>query len=210
MKNNLIKISGAFLLALGMAHVASAIPLAVGSVIQFSGGAVLDSGDVNTASGVVSWTNTDVTADSGSFKLINIAGTVPAGGTTAAAASFTAPWSFNTTTAVVPFWTYTTALGTFSFDLTSSTISQDTGGSITVIGTGFITGKVGTTTYTATAGTWRFTAQDDGIPVGDSTPDATFSFSAGGTAVPDGGSTALLLGAGLVGMSLFIRRKSVA
>jgi hypothetical protein len=105
------------------------------------------------------------------------------------AATFTAPWSFNSGP-VANFW----SVGGFVFDLIASSITFQAGGSLIVDGTGTITGNG----FDATAGSWHFTTQN---------PSArgVFSFSAATSTVPDGGMTVMLFGAGLTGLGL-VRR----
>jgi VPDSG-CTERM motif len=106
------------------------------------------------------------------------------------AATFTAPWSFNSG-AVANFW----SVGGFVFNLFSSSITVQAGGSLIVDGTGTITGNG----LDATAGSWHFTTQN---------PSArgVFSFSAATGAVPDGGSAVALLGIAFLGLE-GLRRK---
>ena len=68
---------------------------------------------------------------------------------------------------------------------------------LAVSGVGIITGPPG---FDPTAGTWAFTSQNS-----SGRPHDTFSFSANteGGAVPDGGMTLALLGAGMVGLAAF-------
>jgi hypothetical protein len=99
------------------------------------------------------------------------------------AATFTAPWSFNSG-AVANFW----SVGGFVFNLISSSITVQGGGSLNVDGTGTITGNG----FDATAGSWHFTTQNPGTGV--------FSFSAATGAVPDGGSAVALLGIAFMGL----------
>jgi hypothetical protein len=63
-----------------------------------------------------------------------------------------------------------------------------------------IVGPTALTSYAPTLGAWTFTANSLG---------STFSFSSSNAAagVPDGGTTALLLGAGLTGLAVISRRQ---
>jgi hypothetical protein len=100
------------------------------------------------------------------------------------AATFTAPWSFNSGP-VANFW----SVGGYVFNLISSSITVQAGGSLIVDGTGTITGNG----FDPTAGSWHFTTQN---------PSArgVFSFSAATGAVPDGGSAVALLGIAFMGL----------
>ena len=155
--------------------------------IGFTGQVNLDTASVGTATKVVSWVNTAVNGDDGSFAGI-------AANTPASFAGAT-PWSFNSG-ALAAFWT----TSGFTFNLTSSLIAIQTGTFLGVTGTGFVSGNG----YTATPFSWSFTAQNPAV-----NGPQTFTFSASTNAVPDGGTTAALLGCSLVGLG-FVRRKMVA
>lgn len=91
---------------------------------------------------------------------------------------------------VVPLWTYTESAITFSFDLTSITkVMQDTN-SLVIEGLGIMKIAGDPVIYDDTPGTWTHTTNKDGTAL---------SFSASGTALPDGGSTISLMGLGLLG-----------
>jgi PEP-CTERM motif-containing protein len=108
------------------------------------------------------------------------------------AATFSAPWSFNS--GVVPsFW----SVDGFTFDLTSSSITNQTSGAVSVDAVGTISGH----SFDSTPGTFHFTTQD---------PSAAekFSFSAAVTAVPEPATLmSFLSGSSLLGAFLFIRRR---
>jgi hypothetical protein len=103
-----------------------------------------------------------------------------------------ASYTFDPSTVTNGLW----SVGGFTFNLTSSVVQLPRSTtSLTVLGTGIITGPAG---FDATAGTWAFTSQNS-----SGQPHATFSFSANSAAVPDGGMTLALLGAGLMGLAAF-------
>jgi hypothetical protein len=108
--------------------------------------------------------------------------------------SIVKPWSF-VSGPISAFWT----VDGFTFDLTSSSIFAQGGSPATVSVTG--SGTISGNGFTATTGTWAFSTQD---------PSAqalfTFSAAAGGQGLPDGGTTAILLGAALSALGL-LRRK---
>jgi hypothetical protein len=115
------------------------------------------------------------------------------------AATFTAPWTFNSG-ALAGLW----SVGGFTFDLTQSAIAfQGVIGPsefLNVTGTGMLTGNG----FTSTPGTWSFTSQ---FPGNSSTTGVVeFSFSATNVAVPDGGTTMALFGVSLLGLGA-VRRK---
>jgi hypothetical protein len=120
--------------------------------------------------------------------------------------TFSSPWLFGQ--GLTALWSYVGADGdTFTFNLASSTgpVITGSGGSavLAVTGIGTITAS-GPVAFTATVGTWAFNTQNPsaGSP-------ATFSFSAATGAVPDGGSTVMLLGAAMSGFA-FLRKKLMA
>jgi hypothetical protein len=85
----------------------------------------------------------------------------------------------------------------FTFNLLSSTVVSRSAFFLSVSGTGIITGPAG---FDPTPGVWAFTSQN-----AKGGPHDTFSFSANteAGAVPDGGMTLALLGAGLMGLAAF-------
>jgi hypothetical protein len=197
MKKSFIKLAGAFLLAFALGIVARATPIT--GNISFSGSAKLDRVPANLATQVINWGGnytlnpvaTVVSTDTGDFYIDAPPGTV--------ATQSTAVWNFNTSIAIPDFW----VAGGFSFELLESHVSStDVGAnSITVIGDGIVTGNY----FDPTAGNWVFTTQGD---TGGGPQGLKFSFSAyDHTTVPDGGTTALLLGAGLTGLALISRRQ---
>jgi hypothetical protein len=172
------------------ASLASAVP--INGSITFAGGLTLgDSSNVATnnigsATQVLSWVNGTVQSRSGAYSSIAVNSAV----------SLAAPWSFNYSgSPIVGFW----SVGGFSFDLTSSFLVSNDGTFISAKGFGTLNGPSG---YDATAGTWTFTTQS---------PDAEgiFSFSAS-SSVPDGGTTAVLLGVALLGVAAVARRRGTS
>lgn len=172
----------------GVAQAVSSDPIS--GDITFAGGVTLNSSSAGSADEVLTWTGPGgtgmpiVISDSGSFSGI-------AAGTQA---SFTSPWFFNSTSPVNGLW----SVGGFTFDLTSSHIAFQ-GGSpegVLVDGIGAVMGNG----LAPEAMTWEFAT-------GDPSADGIFSFQvADGTQgqgeVPDGGTTAMLLGLGVLGLGL--------
>lgn len=150
--------------------------------ITFAGGVTLDTGSVNTATMVTDWINTQVKSRSGAFAAF-LSPNAPV--------AFAAPWSFNTSTTILSFWT----AGAFTFDLTQSAIVFQGGGFLYVSGTGLIH----CAGYDDTIGTWSFTTQDPAA-------SGIFSFSAAGASTPDSGATVGLLGLALAGIEAVRRR----
>jgi hypothetical protein len=178
MKNLTLKFAGASLLAFALSTAAMATP--INGNITFSGNITLN-GPFATATGVTSWSSTIVNNVDGNFAPIVSAGD---------SVTFTAPWSFNSG-AIDAFW----SVNGFTFKLVSSAVEFHSATSISVTGTGWVSGNG----FEEAAGAWNFSTQN--IAAG-----GKFSFSAS-SSVPDGGTTALLLGMGLVGMSFIARRR---
>ena len=118
------------------------------------------------------------------------------------------PWNpAGASTPLNPLWSFVSAGKTYSFNLIS--LHQDFVSSTALVlsglGTAFITG--GGSEKIATTGLWNFTGQTLGV--------SSFTFSSSAdvnapvTSVPDGGSTAMLLGSGLVGFAWFRRKLAI-
>ena len=103
------------------------------------------------------------------------------------------PWIFNPSTPTPGLW----SVGGFTFDLLSSTIITQNPFVLAITGTGIVSGNG----FDATQMDWAFTTQSSG-----GRTHLVFSFSANGTAVPDGGAAVALLGIALTGVEV-LRRK---
>jgi hypothetical protein len=94
----------------------------------------------------------------------------------------------------------TSGANTASFDLNTIVVDQQTSTNLDLSGTGVMH----LTGFEATYGNWKFTTNSFQT-------DGTFGFvstnKASGRAVPDGGSTALMLGAALAGAGFFAKRR---
>ena len=186
---------GAALAGVAATQTASAVPIT--GNIGFTGEAVVNSSEASTATMVTQWNATQVIGNpNGSFA--------SAGVTQFETAIFSSPWVFNDTTPITSFW----SVGGFTFALANSFIDPTgTGGtlghsSIKVDVNGSVSGNG----YTATAfsGTLTFADPNDGT--GPDAFTAQWSFTPVNS-VPDGGTTALLLGGALCGLAL-IKRKT--
>jgi hypothetical protein len=102
-------------------------------------------------------------------------------------------WVFNLSTPTPGLW----SVGGFTFDLLSATVVTQNATFLSISGTGIVSGNG----FDPTGMDWSFTTQNSG-----GKPKTTFSFSANGIAVPDGGSAAALLGIALTGIEV-VRRK---
>ena len=189
MKSNIIKYLAATAAAIGM--VASVQATAITGTIRMNGDVVLDQQDLATATAATGFSGVTVSGSpTGSFT-----------GTGGAAVTW-APFAWNPTTLPVgALWTFMSGGNTYSFDLTSiSGYSQD---STVLVVTGAGTVSISGGAYDPTPANWSFTVTDTSGGTGGS---FTFGFADSNTAVPDGGATAMLMGAALTGLAL-IRRK---
>jgi VPDSG-CTERM motif len=191
MKKKSLVLAAVAVAVCGLAGVAQAVPIS--GDITFAGGVELNTASAGTATEVLAWTGPGgsglpvVISDDGSFS-----GVAP--GTTA---TFTSPWFFNSG-AVASLW----SVGGFTFNLTSSKIVFQ-GGSpagVLVDGIGAISGNG----LSPEAMSWSFSTSDPGATGVDG---LVFSFqvadgTTGTSAVPDGGTTAMLLGLGVLGLGL--------
>ena len=176
------------LLTLAMGYAAQATQIS--GAITFAGGAQLNTGSSGTATSVIGWLDQLGAQPTVQSRSLDFATFVTVGQT----ATFTAPWSFNSGP-LAALW----SVGGFTFDLLSSAITFQDSGSVTVLGTGTITGHG----FTPTTGTWRFSTQDPPAGTVGTPPQTVFSFSASTGAVPDGGTTVVLLGLSLVAVAAF-------
>jgi VPDSG-CTERM motif len=105
------------------------------------------------------------------------------------------PWIFSPSMPTTPLWT----VGSFSFDLTSSTIVSQTDFFLNVTGVGTLSGPG----FDPTPGTWSFTVAN---ALGRTNETFGFQSDTAAGLVPDGGTTAALLGLALAGIEV-LRRK---
>ena len=189
MKMKWIIMAAAAVAVLGLSGTARAVPIS--GNITFAGGVQLDTASAGTATEVLAWTGAGgtgspiVISDDGSFSSV----------APGSAATFSSPWSFNSGP-VTALW----SVGGFQFNLTSSSIVFQGGSPAGVLVDGI--GAVMGNGLSPEAMTWSFSTSDPGAAGEDS---LIFSFQvAGGTtgAVPDGGTTAMLLGLGVLGLGL--------
>jgi hypothetical protein len=107
-------------------------------------------------------------------------------------ATFASDWFFNSG-AVANLW----SVGGFTFDLSSSQVAFQGGypSGVVVDGLGAIMGNG----LDPEAMTWSFSVSD---PPAGTASGLVFSFQAADGSVPDGGTTAMLLGLGVLGLGL--------
>jgi hypothetical protein len=187
MKNNRFnKIAAAVAAVVCLTGIAQAVPIT--GNIGFSGAVELNTTTANTATEATAWYNTVAANPSGSFVgLVSQGAAVSMTGAT--------PWSFNSG-ALANFWT----VDGFTFNLVSSSIFSQVGGFLDVVMAGTVTGNG----FTTTAFNGSFQVADPA-----SSAPQTFTERLSFASVPDGGTTAMLLGFGFLGLGLF-RRKMLA
>jgi len=197
--NKMIKFASVVAVTVALAQTLQAVPV-TGS-IGFSGvGVTFNTGTAATATAVTAWIAPVVSGVSGTFATPSPFAV--ANGTPVAFAPGT--WNFNTVSTINNFW----SVGGFTFNLLSSAILSQGGipgvnAFVVVSGTGTVSGNG----YTPTTLSWSFTSQD---PASGANPTSwSFSASANGASVPDGGATVMLLGIALSGAAL-LRKKLTA
>lgn len=183
---------GGVIIAMAVTATVQAVPVPITGSISMSGSASFDTASVNTATTVTAWGNPNavtVGSDNGAFGAI-LSGSV---------VTMTPNWTFAPApgSQVSPLW----SVGGFTFSIISDTIIQQSGGFLTVSGIG----TMANANYLTTTYAWNFSSQDplNGQPAG------TGTFSAAALGVPDGGTTAMLLGIALSGVAL-LRKKLTA
>ena len=185
---NIVKIALVSSFVVVFACVVSAMPITGG--IGFSGTAVLDTSDPNTASKVVSWGTNSVGSVSGTFA--SYGGGIPLGTMVAMGG----PWNFHSTF-VNNFW----QVDGFTYNVWSTSIFAQ-GYGLTKI---FLQGNVSGNGFSSTPFTcWFQFSNPTSSGVYNFSESLSFSQS-----TPDGGTTVLLLGAALSGLAV-IRRRLVA
>ena len=194
MKNLILKSLGALALA-SFALTAQAIPISGG--ISFAGAYTSNTGNINTATSFTTITSVVSTGSNGTLAPA-VSGITPFTTGLLTFNGFTFGNSPNGSGQVTPvlIWTGNGTNGVITtFTLNSiSIVDHNPVDSVAIVGAGFFT----ETGFDATPGTFLFTANQAA---------GTFSFSLSQAALaPDGGTTALLLGLGLVGVGLSARR----
>lgn len=172
-----------------------ASPIPITGSLSFSGTTTINGTSFVTATAFTSFQNVTVGAPSA------LSGNYV--GTSGSAVTMTPfIWSPPTaSTPVNPLWTFVSGGDTYSFDLNVLHVdyASTTGLLLSGLGTAFITGPG--SDFLATTGTWNLSSQTLG--------QSSFTFSSTTTApnsVPDGGTTATMLGGSLIGLA-FIGRK---
>ena len=179
-KNKLITVAGVIAIAVTLTQTIRAVPI-TGS-IGFSGAAQLDSTSVQNATETLSWVNTVVNGTSGTFTVVP----------TDAPVMLASPWFFNQGL-LNGFW----SVGGFTFNLISSQIYSQSALFLNVV----LAGTVSAVGYDTSQFTGTFQVANpsaNGL--------AVFTQRLSFSNVPDGGTTALLLGLTLAGLALLKRK----
>jgi hypothetical protein len=155
--------------------------------IEFAGSVHFDTNSLATAHRVVTWY--DINNNAG-FSSVAPSSTGNFSGILAGTqATMAQLWIFNPSTPTPGLW----SVGGFTFDLLSSTIVTQNANFLTITGSGIVSGNG----FDPTDMEWSFSTQSSA-----GRPRVKFSFSADATAVPDGGTTVMLLGAALGALGL--------
>jgi hypothetical protein len=175
--------------ALAFATATTAIADPINGVIAFSGFSTLN----GTQTGVDAFSGVTVGYSSGDFSSVTVGTGVTMGPTVAGDSSD--DWIFNSPAGYAGiFW----SVGDFRFLLAYSS-GGVVGSFVNASGWGYAY-DINDPQGTYAAGTWGFSTQNPQIG------ENTFFFSSS-TTVPDSGTTALLLGAALLGLGVIARRK---
>ena len=186
MKKNWITIAVVTAAIGGFAGIAQAVPIT--GDVTFAGGVTLNTSSAGTASEVLNFTGAGGT---GSPTVISADGSF-SGIAAGTQASFASDWFFNSGS-VANLW----SVGGFTFDLTSSHIVFQGGSPAGVLVDGI--GAVSGNGLSPEAITWSFSVSD---PPAGTASGLVFSFQGASGTVPDGGTTAMLLGLGVLGLGM--------
>ncbi len=186
----------------GSALIAQAVPTPIDGTISFSGSAETDGSSFLTATQFLS------------FQEVSVGSSLSVSGDylgTSGADVTVQPFIWDPTTASTPvldLWWFQYAGNTYSYDLIELQVDYvaTDGMVLSGLGVAHITGP--NIEKQTTPGIWNFSAQKQGL--------STFTFSSSTTVtappvgVPDGGSTAAMLGAVLLGLSTITRRNKAS
>ena len=149
--------------------------------IRFVGGVHLDNNHLASATTVVTWF--DLAQNPGHANVLTADGSF-SGIAPGTQSDMFNGWVFNPSTNTPGLW----SVGGFTFDLASATIVSQSNNFLNVLGQGTISGNG----FDPTAGTWSFTIDNS-----NGRPRVRFGFAAESSALPDGGTTVMLLGAAI-------------
>jgi hypothetical protein len=181
-----------FSLVLSFTSTCSVLAIPITGEVSFDGTITFNSTDVATATTIASFENERVSAST------QVGSYAPIPDNTLA--TFAEPINFTTFSGpLAELWKVTSGGLTYSFDLNSLAVIFQGPGFLNLSGQGMarITG------FDPTPGVWRLTAQEG---------NQRFSFSASSavvsTGVPDGGSTLILMGVGVMSLALLRHKLS--
>lgn len=182
-------------LAVAMAFTASVQATLITGTVRMSGDVTLDTTSLATANGA------------SSFSAVSVVGS-PTGsyvGTAGQSVTWKA-FAWNPSTAPVnDLWKFSYLGNDYTFDLgTITSVSQNLS-SLLVLGVGTVDISGGA--YQTTLANWSFQITDTSGGTGGS---FVFGFSDSNTAVPDGGTTVMMLGGALAGLGLLRKKLFVA
>jgi hypothetical protein len=194
------RILGALLLMASTATVSLANPIE--GWLTFTGAATLNAFDASDATQASNWQVMPPTLVSDGGDFASLSNPLPN-------ASFISPWNFTTNSSTNPAAPLDfMSIGSFNFTLENSWIADNsTSGWITVDADGWLTEGVNGPTWTNIVITFNSPLQVDTRFTSDVALQADH-FTATVT-VPDGGMTAALIGAALLGMVVVASRRSV-
>jgi hypothetical protein len=161
---------------------------AVTGEIGFTGVVQFDTTSLATAHQVSIWENSS--GVQGFLTVSDVTGSY-SGIALGTDATMHTPWIFTPSTSTPGLW----SVGGFTFDLLSSTITLQNSSFLDIKGTGTVNG---------TPAAWAFSAQS-----ANGQNQIHFTISANTVSVPDGGTTAMLLGIGLIAVAIVSRKFSV-
>jgi hypothetical protein len=188
MKNKWIKIAGAAIAIVAVTARLQAVPITGGLAI--AGGYMANNTDLSMA--------TSMTI-AGPYAVFNTSGSFI--GADATSVTFASPIAVNPANNLIPnkvLWTVKVSGVTYTFTVNTETESVDTASQVTLIGAGTFTDNAGDAAVTGT------------YQLGFGVTQSTFSFQNNSqTDVPDGGTTAMLLGTALMGLGL-LKKKLMA
>lgn len=194
MKNKWMKIAGAAVAAIAMTASVKASPI-TGS-ISITGNYNALSGANGTGSVVSDLTTAHSMVVTGNFNVFNTAGNFV--GANASTVTFASPINVNPANNLIPnvqLWSVVAGGVTYTFTVNTESQTAPTSGSISLSGTGtFADGIPGD----SVGGTFQLGFGADGT---------VFSFQNNNSVgVPDGGTTAMLLGSAMIGLGLLKKK----
>jgi len=189
---NILKFVAAAAVAVALTQTVQAVPIT--GTIGFSGAVATDAATAPTSTEVLSWINNVINIKSGTFASLS----------SSASVILHSPWTFSSGP-INSFWVVTDGANNYTFNLSASSVESISANGVIVDLAGTVLSNVAGLSPTAFTGFFSF--QNPSTALGNNQFSYTSSITFG--AVPDGGTTVLLLGSVLSGLAL-IRRKLAA